>query len=68
MLTGIQKVRVAAQIGRSVRTVDRVYRGLGNAYSRDAVTRAALQLGFPAPPVPSSESSPALSSPNSRAA
>ena len=67
MLNGIQKVRVAALIGRSVRTVDRVYRGQGNAYSRDAVKRAATELGLPAPPE-SSNMSPESSQTKSEAA
>jgi hypothetical protein len=57
MLTGIQKVRIAARIGRSVRTVDRVFRGQGNAYSRAAVKEAAVALGYPLPPEPSTPSS-----------
>lgn len=71
MLSGIQKVRIAAQSGRSPKTVDRVYRGQGNAYSRDAVKRAAAELGYPMPPersAPSSEPSPNKSPATSKAA
>lgn len=68
MLSGIDKVRIAAHVGRSPKTVDRVYRGEGNAYSRDAVTRAALELGYPPPPPRLSEPSPSGSPPPSRAA
>jgi len=50
MLTGIQIVRIAAKVGRSPKTVIRVYRGGGNAYSRASVAEAALALGYPSPP------------------
>ncbi len=50
VLTGMQKVQLAARAGRSVFSVTRVYRGLGNAYTRESITRAAIELGIPAPP------------------
>jgi hypothetical protein len=71
MIDGIQKVRIAAQIGRSVRTVHRVYCGAGNPYSRAAVTEAAKALGYPPPPELSTgswENSPTSSPKNSKAA
>jgi hypothetical protein len=64
MITGIQKVRIAAQIGRSVRTVGRVYLGQGNNYSRDAVRLAAAALGYPLPPEPLASSSPSSPEPS----
>jgi DNA-binding LacI/PurR family transcriptional regulator len=71
MLNGIQKTRIAARVGRSVKTVHRVYCGGGNAYSRAAVKEAAEALGYPLPPepsTPSSESSPSGSPTPSKAA
>jgi DNA-binding LacI/PurR family transcriptional regulator len=57
MIDGIQKTRIAARIGRSVKTVTRVYAGGGNPYSRAAVKEAAVALGYPLPPEPSTPSS-----------
>jgi hypothetical protein len=68
MISGMDKVRIAAQSGRSPKTVDRVYRGEGNPYSRDAVKRAAADLGLPAPPERSPSSSPEPSPTSSKAA
>lgn len=52
VLTGPQRLRLAAHAIRSERTVIRVYQGAGNDQSREAIRRAALELGLPLPPVP----------------
>jgi len=57
MIDGIQKVRIAAKIGRSPKTVTRVYLGGGNPFSRAAVKEAAEALGYPLPQEPSTQSS-----------
>jgi uncharacterized Zn finger protein (UPF0148 family) len=46
------RVRIAAKIIASPRTVHRVYAGGGNEYSRRRVTEAARELGLPDPPGP----------------
>jgi hypothetical protein len=48
-VSGPQIVQIAAAIMANPRTVERVYDGRGNVYSRERVTRAALELGFPVP-------------------
>jgi hypothetical protein len=58
MLSGYQRVQLAAQIQRSPKTVERVYKGGGNAFSREAVTRGARALGLPLPPEPAPAPSP----------
>ncbi|HEX3596824.1 MAG TPA: hypothetical protein VHU80_17060 [Polyangiaceae bacterium] len=50
VLTGPQRVRLAAESIRSERTVVRVYQGGGSDQSREAISRAARQLGMPQPP------------------
>ncbi len=52
-LVGPDRERIAVESGRSVKTVVRVYRGGGNAYSRASVFRAAQRLGLPLPAVES---------------
>lgn len=49
-LQGPDRERLAVEAGRSAKTVARVYRGQGNAYSRSSIVRAAEKLGLPAPP------------------
>jgi hypothetical protein len=44
--------RIAVRAIVSVRTVQRVYQGLGSAYSRRRVREAAIALELPAPPEP----------------
>jgi len=56
MLTGYQRLQIAALVHRSPRTVERVYLGRGNAFSREAVARGAAKLGLPPPPSPASTS------------
>jgi len=50
VLTGPQRVRLAAQSIKSERTVVRVYQGGGSDQSREAICRAARELGLPSPP------------------
>jgi DNA-binding LacI/PurR family transcriptional regulator len=49
-ISGPQIVQIAEAIPVCTRTVERVYEGAGNAYSRERVTRAARELGLPLPP------------------
>ena len=49
-ISGVDRVRIAAQALVCERTVRRVYAGQGTAHSRARVRRAALELGLPLPP------------------
>jgi len=44
-----QIVQIAAAITSSPVTVERVYDGRGSDHSRERVTRAARELGYPLP-------------------
>jgi hypothetical protein len=55
-MTAHDQTRIAAEAIVSVRTVDRVYRGLGSDYSRTRVVEAAKLLELPLPPDPASSS------------
>ena len=71
LITSPQEVQLAARAIVCQRTVHRVYLGSGNEYSRQRVTAAALELGLPLPPDPStgsSPNSPPESPPSSKAA
>lgn len=57
-ITTHDRLRIAAQALVCERTVLRVYKGRGTAYSRLRVTEGAKALGLPPPPEPSSPSSP----------
>ena len=48
-ISGIDRVRIAAQALVCERTVRRVYFGQGTPHSRARVRRAALELGLPLP-------------------
>jgi hypothetical protein len=48
---GLDRVRIAERAKRSVWSVDRTYKGKGNAFTRAAVAEAAAELGYPLPPV-----------------
>lgn len=50
MVTGFDRVRLAMQSMVSVKTIVRVYKGLGSDYTRARVTAAATSLGLPLPP------------------
>ncbi len=56
-LSGLDRARLALRATRSPRTVDRVYLGRGNQYSREAISTAAREMGLPLPPPPSTQSS-----------
>lgn len=51
-IDSIKILRIAARVGRSHRTVERVYQGKGSGFSRAAVIEAATELGYPLPPEP----------------
>jgi hypothetical protein len=58
MMTSHDRVRIAAAALVCERTVIRVYKGGGTAYSRLRVAEGAKALGLPLPPEPSTGSSP----------
>lgn len=58
MLSGHDRVKIAAEAAVCERSVRRAYETQVSPYTRERVRRAAERLGYPPPPEPSQQSEP----------